>query len=99
MKGPLLVLHQRQPPLQIPASQSLGLFSLHFALLPLTPPNGPSEIGACGPGRGRARAGLWGGSPGPSAVPGVVAAPPLPRRRLGRPAAPRLRHSRKGEGR
>ena len=33
--------------------------------------------------------------PGPSAVPGVVAAP-LPRQRLSRPAAPRLRHSRKG---
>ena len=36
-------------------------------------------------------------SPGPSAVPGIVAAPPLPRRRLSRPAAPRLRHSRKRE--
>ena len=35
--------------------------------------------------------------PGPSAVPGVVAAPPLPRRRLSRPAAPRLRHT-KGRG-
>ena len=37
--------------------------------------------------------------PGPSAVPGVVAAPPLPGRHLSRPAAPRLRHSRKGDGR
>ena len=33
---------------------------------------------------------------GPSAVPGVVAAPPLPRRHLSRPAAPRLRHSKVG---
>ena len=36
--------------------------SLHCALLPPTSPSGSSEIGACGPGRGRARAGLWGGS-------------------------------------
>ena len=32
--------------------------------------------GTCGPGRGRARAGLGWQPPGPSAVPGVVAAPP-----------------------
>ena len=36
---------------------------------------------------------------GPGAVPGVVAAPPLPRRRRSRPAAPCLRHSRRKEGR
>ena len=35
--------------------------------------------------------------PGPGAVPGVVATPPLPRRRRSRPAAPRLRHSRRKE--
>ena len=34
--------------------------------------------------------------PGPSAVPGVVAAPPLPRRHLSRSAVPRLRHSKVG---
>ena len=34
--------------------------------------------------------------PGPSAVPGVVAAPPLPGRNLSRPAAPCLRHSKVG---
>ena len=37
--------------------------------------------------------------PGPGAVPGVVAAPPLPRRRRSRPAAPCLRHPRRKEGR
>ena len=35
--------------------------------------------------------------PGPGAVPGVVATPPLPRRRQSQPAAPRLRHSRRKE--
>ena len=37
---------------------------------------------------------------GPSAIPGVVAAPPLPKRCLNLAAAPQLRHSKKGkEGR
>ena len=59
-------------------------FSLHCALLPPPPPSGSSEIGACGPGRGRARAGLWGGSlsrawwPPPRPSSGIWACPRLP---------------------
>ena len=37
--------------------------------------------------------------PGPCAVPGMVAAPPLPRRRQSQPAAPCLWHPRRKEGR
>ena len=36
--------------------------------------------------------------PGPSAVPGVVAGSRLLKRRLSRHAAPRLRHSKEGQG-
>ena len=43
-----------------PASAAEHLLSL-VALLPPAPPSGSSEIVACGPGRGRARAGLQGG--------------------------------------
>ena len=52
--------HQLQSPQQRPAFESLPL---RFALFPPTPPSGSSGIGACGPGRGRALAGLWGGRP------------------------------------
>ena len=52
------------------------LLHSRFSRPPL-PVGGPAEIGARGPGRGRARAGLQGGCLSlrdPSAVPGVVAA-------------------------
>ena len=55
---------------------------------PPTPPSGSSEIGACGPGRGRARAGLWGGSPQDPAR--SRAWWPPPRSRVGVGAGPRL---------
>ena len=46
--------------------------------------------GACGPGRGRARAGLWGGSLRDPARPREWGGrPPVPKRRLSLPVAPR----------
>ena len=73
---------------------------LAFALLPPTPPSGSSEIGACRPGRGRARAGLQGRlpsawwlphcSPGPPEAESKPEAASCPARGSPRP------HSRKG---
>ena len=56
-------------------------------------------VGRVGWGAGEPGPAFGVAAPGPSAVPSVVAASPLPKRRLGRPAAPRLRHSKEeGQG-
>ena len=70
---PFLAPHQLRPPQQRPV---LRASPLRFALSPPTPPSGSSEIGGVragvreSPGRP-----LGWQPPGPSAVPGVVAAP------------------------
>ena len=95
-KGPSLsppsILHPRQSPLQESCSS-------HLTLLPPTPPSGSLEIGACGPGRGRARARFRAGSlslwdPGWSRA--WWPPPPPLRWHLVLPVAPCHGHSREG---
>ena len=71
--GPKAPLKGLRPPV-LPSSIRLGHYcrdivlsvslSLRRTLLPLVPPSGSSKIGGCGPGCGRARAGLRGASVG-----------------------------------
>ena len=90
---PFLALHQLRPPQQRP---TLRASPLRFALLPPTPPSGSSKIGGVRAGARESPGRPLGWRPlGPGAVPGVVAAPTLPKRRPSLPVTSRLRHSRK----
>ena len=95
------MLHRGPPSLNLQCTQPAPNLTLPGP--PLGRPCIPGPVGgtlgsgACGLGRGRAWAGFWGGRLQDTAWSQAWwPPPPLPRRPLSRPAAPRLRHSEVG---